>query len=147
VLTRVALVAVLAVTSALAGRASAAEQQVPPMLVFARGGDIYRLAVDGSETVRLTATKAVEADPAVSADALSIAFVRGRDGLWAMDTQGGTSAQWWPRELARCRMQAPTRRHGLPTASRSSLVECAIRRTSSAARSFVSERAVAPRGA
>jgi len=89
VLTRVALVAVLAVTSALAGRAYAAEQQVPPMLVFARGGDIYRLAVDGSETVRLTATKAVESDPAVSANALSIAFVRGRDGLWAMDTQGG----------------------------------------------------------
>ena len=62
------------------------------MLVFARGGDLYRMTIDGSETVRLTTTKAVEADPAVSANGLRIAYARGtklaRDELWITDLQG-----------------------------------------------------------
>ena len=62
------------------------------MLVFERSGDLYRMTIDGSETVRLTATKAVEADPAVSSDGLRIAFTRGTrqgtDELWVADLQG-----------------------------------------------------------
>ena len=89
---RVALPLLLAAALALVGRASAGEHQVPPMLVFARGGDLYRMTIDGSETVRLTTTKAVEADPAVSADGLRIAYARGtklaRDELWITDLQG-----------------------------------------------------------
>jgi TolB protein len=64
------------------------------MLVFERGGDLYRMTIDGSETVRLTSTKAFEADPAVSSDGLTIAFTRGtavrRDEVWVSDLQGGT---------------------------------------------------------
>jgi Tol biopolymer transport system component len=90
--TRVALSVLLAAALALVGRASAGEHQVPPMLVFARGGDLYRLAIDGSETARLTGTKAVEADPAVSADGLQLAFTRGTtngaDELWIADSRG-----------------------------------------------------------
>ena len=62
------------------------------MLVFARGGDLYRMAVDGSETARLTATKMVEADPAVSADGFQVAFTRGTkngaDEVWVGDMRG-----------------------------------------------------------
>ena len=62
------------------------------MVVFERSGDLYRMTIDGSETVRLTATKAVEADPAVSSDGLRIAFTRGTrqgtDELWVADLQG-----------------------------------------------------------
>ena len=90
--TRVALLVLVAAASALVGQASAAERQVPPMLVFERSGDLYRMTIDGSETVRLTATKAVEADPAVSSDGLRIAFTRGTrqgtDELWVADLQG-----------------------------------------------------------
>ena len=90
--TRVALLVLVAAASALVGQASAAERQVPPMLVFERSADLYRMTIDGSETVRLTATKAVEADPAVSSDGLRIAFTRGTrqgtDELWVADLQG-----------------------------------------------------------
>jgi Tol biopolymer transport system component len=90
--TRVALLVLVAAASALVGQASATERQVPPMLVFERSGDLYRMTIDGSETVRLTATKAVEADPAVSSDGLRIAFTRGTrqgtDELWVADLQG-----------------------------------------------------------
>ena len=90
--TRVALSILVAAAYALVGQASAAERQVPPMLVFERSGDLYRMTIDGSETVRLTATKAVEADPAVSSDGLGIAFTRGTkqgtDELWVADLQG-----------------------------------------------------------
>jgi TolB protein len=90
--TRVALFLVLAAALALVGRASAVDDQVPPMLVFARGGDLYRMAIDGSDTARLTATKAVEADPAVSADGLQLAFTRGTkagaDEVWVSDSRG-----------------------------------------------------------
>jgi TolB protein len=62
------------------------------MLVFARGGDLYRMAVDGSETARLTATMAVEGVPAVSPDGFRIAFTRGTKGgadeLWVSDSRG-----------------------------------------------------------
>jgi TolB protein len=62
------------------------------MLVFERDGDLYRMTIDGAETVRLTATRAVEADPAVSPNGLGIAFTRGtnrgRDELWLSDAQG-----------------------------------------------------------
>ena len=62
------------------------------MLVFERDGDLHRMAVDGSETLRLTATKALEGDPAVSADGLTVAFTRGtarrHDELWTSDLQG-----------------------------------------------------------
>ena len=90
--TRVALLVLVAAASALVGQASATERQVPPMLVFERSADLYRMTIDGSETVRLTATKAVEADPAVSSDGLRIAFTRGTrqgtDELWVADLQG-----------------------------------------------------------
>jgi TolB protein len=75
-----------------AGAAVRGPSQVPDMLVFERGGDLYRMTMDGSETVRVTATKAVEADPAVSPDGLRIAYARGtkqaRDELWIADLQG-----------------------------------------------------------
>jgi TolB protein len=62
------------------------------MLVFERGGDLYRMTIDGSETARLTATKAQEADPAVSSDGLRISFTRGTkrgaDELWVADLRG-----------------------------------------------------------
>ena len=83
--------ALAAMASALVGSAGArdaGEAQVPPMLVFERGGDLYRMTIDGSETVRLTATKVKESDPAPSPDGLRIAYVRGSDELWTMDTQG-----------------------------------------------------------
>ncbi len=63
------------------------------MLVFERSGDLYRMTIDGSETVRLTATKAYEADPAVSADGLRLVYTRGTsrvgDELWVSDLRGG----------------------------------------------------------
>ena len=68
--------------------AAATTAQVPPSLVFERGGDLYRMTIDGSETVRLTATRSKETDPAVSPDRLQIAFVRGDDELWLIDTNG-----------------------------------------------------------
>ncbi len=73
------------------GAASAAEngrRQVPPSLVFARHGDLYRMTIDGSEAVQLTRTKAAEAGPSVSPDSLTLAFTRGRDELWLMNLQG-----------------------------------------------------------
>jgi Tol biopolymer transport system component len=63
--------------------------QVPDSLVFVRNGDVYRMTVDGSETVRLTETKVAESEPAVSSAALRVAFIRGRDELWTMDLRGG----------------------------------------------------------
>ena len=68
--------------------AAGMRSQVPDSLVFVRSGDVYRMYVDGSETVRLTATKVREASPAASPASLRVAFVRGNDELWTMDTQG-----------------------------------------------------------
>ncbi len=42
----------------------------------------------GSETVRLTATRARESEPAVSADRTRIAYGRGGDELWLTDAAG-----------------------------------------------------------
>jgi Tol biopolymer transport system component len=46
------------------------------------------MTIDGSETVRLTSTRAVEADPAVSPDTLTIAYRRGADELWLANLLG-----------------------------------------------------------
>jgi Tol biopolymer transport system component len=105
--TRVAQSVLLAAALALVGRAAAAEQQVPPMLVFARGGDLYRMAIDGSDTARLTDTKAAEADPAVSADGLQLAFTRGTkakaDELWISDSRGAAQRRIVAARPARVR--------------------------------------------
>jgi Tol biopolymer transport system component len=87
----IVLIALAAMASAVVGSAGArdaGEAQVPPMLVFERGGDLYRMTIDGSETVRLTTTKVEESDPAPSPDGLTIAFVRGADELWLANAQG-----------------------------------------------------------
>lgn len=68
--------------------ATATDGQVPDSLVFVRNGDVYRMFVDGSETVQLTATRSAEGSPAVSPDSLRIAFSRGPDALWTMDMLG-----------------------------------------------------------
>jgi TolB protein len=78
----------LALVAAGAQGATATTVQVPPMLVFERGGDLYRMTIDGSETVRLTMTKAEESSPAVSPERLRIAYARG-DELWVMNLDGG----------------------------------------------------------
>ena len=62
--------------------------RVLPSLVFERGGDLWRMTIDGSETVRLTTTRAAESRPAVSRDGLRVAFGRGKDELWTIDLQG-----------------------------------------------------------
>jgi TolB protein len=67
--------------------AAATTAQVPPSLVFERGGDLWRMTIDGSETVRLTTTQATERSPAVSPERLRIAYSRG-DELWLMDANG-----------------------------------------------------------
>ena len=85
---RVALI-VLALGLAYAPGATGTSTQVPDSLVFERGGDIYRMTIDGSETVRLTATKTLESSPAVSPDRLHIAIGRG-DELWTMDLRGAS---------------------------------------------------------
>jgi Tol biopolymer transport system component len=84
---RIAALFVLVLVAAPGARAF--ESQVPDSIVFERNGDLYRMTVDGSETVRLTTTKAEEHSPAVSPDRLQIAFVRSNDELWVMTTQGG----------------------------------------------------------
>jgi Tol biopolymer transport system component len=86
--TRVVPLFVLALGLLAAPGATALERQVPSSLVFERNGDLYRMTIDGSETVRLTATKPQEVSPAVSTDGLRIAFIRDRDELWLMNAQG-----------------------------------------------------------
>jgi WD40 repeat protein len=65
------------------------------------------MTVDGSETVRLTATRAVERDPAVSSDGLRVAFTRGTkagaDELWIGDLQGRSQRKIIPRRPASIR--------------------------------------------
>ena len=87
--TRLAALAVLTLGLVSTSAATAIDQQVPPSLVFARNGDLHRITLDGSETVRLTTTKVGEHSPAVSPDRLQVAFGRGDDELWVMDAQGG----------------------------------------------------------
>jgi len=45
-------------------------------IVFERKGDLYAVAVDGSQTVQLTKTRTLELEPAVSPDGRSIAYAR-----------------------------------------------------------------------
>ncbi len=85
---RLVLPAVLVLALLFAQGTTAVTTQVPDSLVFVRDGDLYRMTVDGSETVRLTATQVKESSPAVSPDRLQIAFGRGRDELWLMNTHG-----------------------------------------------------------
>lgn len=49
-------------------------------LVYQRGGDLYATSVDGSRTVRVTRTRPVEAEPAVSPDGTMIAYA-GESGI------------------------------------------------------------------
>jgi TolB protein len=58
------------------------------MLVFERGGELYRMTVDGAETVQLTSTRAKEADPAASSDGITVAYTRGADEVWVTNSQG-----------------------------------------------------------
>jgi TolB protein len=85
---RQASVIALALVLLGAQGAAATTAQVPPSLVFERGGDLWRMTIDGSETVRLTTTKAEESRPAVSRAGLLVAFGRGKDELWTIDLQG-----------------------------------------------------------
>ena len=85
---RAAAFVVLVLGLGCARAAAGAELQVPDSLVFVRSGDLFRMTLDGSETVRLTTTKIEESDPAVSPDRLSIAYTR-RDELWLVNA-GGT---------------------------------------------------------
>lgn len=71
-----------------------AEVRVPPMIVFEllRDGnrDIYRAALDGGDTLRLTTSPAEDGDPTVAGD--SVVFVSYRDGnaeLYATSINGG----------------------------------------------------------
>jgi len=89
----------LTVTSAYGTGAYDAQVLVPPTIVFEllRDGnrDIYRAALDGGDTARLTTSPAEDGDPTVAGD--SIVFVSYRDGnaeLYATSTSGGT-----PRRL------------------------------------------------
>ncbi len=89
----------LTVTSAYGSGTYDAQVRVPPMIVFEllRSGnrDIYRAALDGGDTVRLTTSPAEDGDPTVAGD--SVVFVSYRDGnaeLYATSISGGT-----PRRL------------------------------------------------
>ncbi len=107
---RFAVLVVLSLGLVSAPAATALVEQVPPSLVFVRNGDLHRITLDGSETVRLTATKAKEHSPAVSPDRLQVAFIRGDDELWIMDA---ASAQ--RRLLARRPPSVPYAWSGSPT--------------------------------
>jgi TolB protein len=84
-----AWIVVLALVFTWTSGAAAVTRQVPPMLVYERGGDLYRMTLDGSETVRLRTTKQPESGPAVSPEGLRIAFTRRNDELWLMNANGG----------------------------------------------------------
>lgn len=85
---RSAAFGVLVLGLALVAGATGAGMQVPDSLVFARHGDIFRITLDGTETVQLTATKAEEFAPAVSPDRSLIAYRRSRHELWLMRPDG-----------------------------------------------------------
>jgi TolB protein len=95
---RLAISSLAGLSLVVAPSAGGAPRQVPDFLVFERGGDLYRMTIDASETVRLTTTKAVETSPAVSSDGLRIAFGRRKDELWTMDGRGA-----FQRRLLRAR--------------------------------------------
>jgi len=49
-------------------------------ITFIYGGDVWVTSVGGGNTTRITSTGAVESDPHVSPDGLSIAFTSNRTG-------------------------------------------------------------------
>jgi Tol biopolymer transport system component len=56
--------------------------------VFARGGDLYAVSLDGSRTVRLTTTRVNETEPATSKDGRQIAFARATGDIWTKSVDG-----------------------------------------------------------
>jgi Tol biopolymer transport system component len=95
--TRTAALVSAGLVLAVASAASALDEQVPDSLVFARNGDLFRITLDGAETVRLTTTRAREHGPAVSPDTLTIAYGRASDELWLMDAAGAGQRRIVPR--------------------------------------------------
>jgi len=85
---RLAISSLAGLSLILAPSASGVPRQVPGFLVFERGGDLHRMAIDASEVARLTTTKVRETSPAVSSDGLLIAFGRRGDELWTMSGRG-----------------------------------------------------------
>jgi dipeptidyl aminopeptidase/acylaminoacyl peptidase len=92
------LVGVFAVLPARGAATSATG--TAPVLVYERHGDLHASTVDGSRTVRLTATKLCECEAALSSDGRSVTYVRARsvragvlrggDGVWTMRIDGST---------------------------------------------------------
>lgn len=83
------LVAALACGALLVANRADAGPSTAAMVVFEFGGDLYAIAPTGGRTVRLTATKPEELEPAVSPDGRSVAFVRGdRTGISTMRLDG-----------------------------------------------------------
>jgi hypothetical protein len=67
----VVVVAIVAIPAARGEQTGASEA-----IVFERNGDLYAVAVGGSQTVQLTKTRALELEPAISPDGRSIAYAR-----------------------------------------------------------------------
>ena len=64
-------------------------------IVFRRGGDLWRMAVGGTEAVRLTADEHDERAPRVSPDGSQVAFYSGRSGhqdIWVVSAEGSDGA-------------------------------------------------------
>ena len=64
-------------------------------IVFRRGGDLWRVAVGGTEAVRLTADEHDERAPRVSPDGSQVAFYSGRSGhqdIWVVSAEGSDGA-------------------------------------------------------
>jgi Tol biopolymer transport system component len=59
-------------------------------------GDIYRVKIDGTSSMRLTSSPDCECDPHFSPDGLSIVFVRevgGQGDIWVMNSDGSNQRQ------------------------------------------------------
>lgn len=85
---RRAWIAVAVGAVALTAGAGSEAATPTPALVFSRNGDLYAIALDGSQTVRLTNTPVWdENSPAPSPDGRSLAYARGTWGsaVWVMD--------------------------------------------------------------
>ena len=85
---RLAWVVLAVGVSALLGGGGSQAAAPTPGWVFARGGDLYAIALDGSRIVRLTNTPVWdESSPAPSPDGRALAYARGGFGsaVWVMD--------------------------------------------------------------